>query len=242
MALRVAHSRLIDMPLWFFFLCVSVFFFGTPPAIPPAKPLIRPHIACPTSDVSVCCFAGDYNADVLRLFEAGAPEGKSGERVRKNNEPIRRSLTHCRVEDRLESQGRGFQGVGLFFMLGFRWRLLASSGLSMDGIWMGFGEKKLISPSFRHTMCGGGAGMTASDFAQFSTFCLDRSVSPSLFLGKLTGKCVGEEDIVDQVGEHLTLAHRLPPNRLTQWRSSSTELRHRESFNKWGDLNPRGNK
>lgn len=47
---------------------------------------------------------------------------------------------------------------------------------------------------------------------------------------------------MDQAGEHLTLTHRLPPNCLTQWRSSSTELRHRESFNKWGDLNPRGNK
>lgn len=67
------------------------------------------------------------------------------------NEPIRRSLAHCRVEDRPESQGRAF-----FSCLDFdgEFSLLLVS-LWMESGW-GLEKKKLISPSFRHTMCGGG--------------------------------------------------------------------------------------
>lgn len=112
------------------------------------------------------------------------------------------------------------------------------NGWNLDGVW----REKVNFPIIQtHDVWRWGRDDSFGLY-QFSTFCLDRSLPPSLFLEKRTGKCVGEEDIVDQAGEHLTLAHGLPPNRLTQWRSSSTELRHRESFNKWGDLNPRGNK
>lgn len=76
--------------------------------------------------------------------------------------------------------------MGLFFMLGFRWSILASSGLSMDGIWMGFGEKKVNFPIIQtHDVWRWGRD-DSFGLCQFSTFCLDRSVSPSLFLEKLT--------------------------------------------------------
>lgn len=68
-------------------------------------------------------------------------------------------------------------------------------GWNLDGVW----RKKVNFPIIQTHDVWKGGGRDDSFGLPPTVDFLSRSISsPSLFLEKLTGKCVGEEDIVDQ--------------------------------------------